>query len=120
MPVTSGAISAGASVLNNTINGLFQSGVTNAKKSQINAQTNQINQQTADLQLQLEQTFGLQQQSLTNQTNTGNQSNVDSSIAAVLSAKQQSESSSKSVEIIAISVGALLIFGVVIYFVVKK
>lgn len=119
MPVTSGAISAGASVLNNTINGLFQSGVTNAKKNEVNAQTNQINEQTILNQLSNEQNYTLNQEQVQGNLANASETSLLNANASIYSSGVASSGNSTWV-LVACIVGGIVVLGGGIYFLTKK
>jgi hypothetical protein len=104
-PSGNSIVAAAASVINTTISGLFNTSGEKAKKAQINAQTAQINQKTADLELELEQAFGLKQQTLANTTNSTNLNNTLSNVSAVETARLQAQANSNMITTIALCVG---------------
>ena len=130
MPVTAGAISAGASVLNNTINGLFQSGVTNAKKNEVNAQTNQINEQTILNQLSNEQNYTLNQEQVQGNLANNQEKNLLGSVDAVdigggnnlatIYSSGVTSSGNSTWVLVACIVGGIVVLGGGLYFLTKK
>jgi len=86
MPVTATAVSsgiqAGASVLDTTISGLFQSGVTNAQKNLINAQKDKINQDTRLDLLSNDQKQQLAEQMAQAQTDADREKLIEDAISA--------------------------------------
>jgi len=112
----SASITAAASIVNTTIGGLFATSGQKAAKAKVVAETKQIEQQTADMQLQLEQAFGLKQQTLANTTNSTNLNNTLTAVSSVAAARQQTQ----MITTIALVAGGLLVVVVGIYLITKK
>ena len=119
MPAIAAAAQAASSVVNNTVNNLFQSGVTNAKKALVNAQKDLVVEQGRLDQLLNAQNYSLNQEQIQGNLANAAENNLLQANAGIYESGVTSSGSSVWV-LVSCIVGGIVVLGGGIYFLTKK
>ena len=129
MPTLAAAAQAGASIINNTVSNLFETGVKNAQKALVNAQKDLVYEQGRLDQLLNAQNYQLDQVKIQGQLANDYEKNLLDANATVYGAGATAQgqilstsiqSSNSSLILITCIIGGILLLGGGIYFITKQ